>query len=809
MLSSHATLTRYTMKLILKIARTELRTLFYSPIAWFLMIVFLIQCGINYFAEMEAVARNVAISGARQEFFTSITNWVFLGLRGVFHNVMSNLYLYVPLLTMSLISRELNSGTIKLLYSSPVRIYEIVFGKYIAMMVYSLVLVLIVSVFVIAGGTGIQQAETGMMLSALLGFYLLLCAYCAIGLFMSCLTSYQVVAAISTFVMIGILSYIGTVWQDIGFVRELTYYLSIRGRAQKMLAGLISSADVTYFLMIVYIFLGLSIYKLKSGMESKPVTVKATRYLAIVASALLLGYCSSIPGAVGYWDTTYHQTNTLTPRVQQIVKNLGDEPLKVTAYANLLDRYFYLGNPRSFNSYKARWEPYLRFKDNILLDNVMYYDSIPVTEAAGRRHEGKSLKELADQYSKTLNVDLADVLTPEQIRKQIDLSGENNRYVMHLQWKDRSTFLRVYNDMHIWPGEAEVAAALQRLQQATLPKIAFVNGELERAIDRSGDREFQHLTNLPSFRYSLVNQGFDVMSISLENDSIPSGIAGLVLADPRVSLSPAVMEKLRTYINEGGNLIIAGEPGRQELLNPLLRELGVQLNEGTVVQESANDAPDFVTAYVQKEAGAFYKLLEFEINDSTRLNLPGTTGISYIQDGPFTIQPLVITDPQTTWNRIIPLDPETMIRASVTPPLAVPAAMTTNVNGQPSPNTQGIVSYNEADGDVMGPITTVVGLSRTVKGKEQRIVVAGDADFMSNKELSRYSNTANFVFSTALFRWISGGEFPVDASRPDARDKKLNTTLEKLKSQRIIYIWILPGLLLAIGAIVLIGRKRK
>ncbi|MBS1565168.1 MAG: ABC transporter permease subunit, partial [Bacteroidetes bacterium] len=358
------------MKLIFKVARTELRTLFYSPIAWFLMIAFLVQCGISFFTQMEFAARMTSMS-ASKEFYGSITSWVFLGLAGMFGNVMDKLYLYIPLLTMSLISREMSSGTMRLLYSSPVSMVEIVLGKYFAMMVYSLLMVMIVAIFMFSGVTSIQHPETGMMLSALLGFYLLLCAYSAIGLFMSCLTSYQVVAAVSTFVMIGVLSYIGGIWQDVAFVRELTYYLSIRGRAQHMLQGLISTKDVLYFFVIVYIFLGLSIFKLRAGMESGSRMVKAMRYVGVVASALLIGYLSSIPGFIGYWDTTSDHANTLTPRVQEIVRNLGREPLKVTTYANLLDKYYYMGSPSYYNQSKARWEPYMRFKDNIQLDNVM------------------------------------------------------------------------------------------------------------------------------------------------------------------------------------------------------------------------------------------------------------------------------------------------------------------------------------------------------------------------------------------------------------------------------------------------------
>ena len=83
-----------------------------------------------------------------------------------------------------------------------------------------------------------------LLLSAALGFYLLTCAYTAIGLFMSSLTSYQIISAIGTFAVIFILSRIGGLWQKIDFVRDLTYFLYLSGRTAKMLTGLIASKDL-------------------------------------------------------------------------------------------------------------------------------------------------------------------------------------------------------------------------------------------------------------------------------------------------------------------------------------------------------------------------------------------------------------------------------------------------------------------------------------------------------------------------------------------------------------------------------------
>jgi ABC-2 type transport system permease protein len=120
----------------------------------------------------------------------------------------------------------------------------------------------------------------------------------------------------------------------------------------------------------------------------------------------------------------------------------------------------------------------------------------------------------------------------------------------------------------------------------------------------------------------------------------------------------------------------------------------------------------------------------------------------------------------------------------------------------------GTITYSAADGDSKGAFSTVISLTRQINQKEQRIIVAGDADFLSNKEIGRWGK-ANFSFSTALFSWLSNGEFPISAFRPDAKDKRVNVTIDQVGFLRIIYVWVLPAILLALAAIILIRRKRK
>ncbi|SDJ93623.1 ABC-2 type transport system permease protein [Pedobacter sp. ok626] len=766
------------MKTIFRIAKTELKTLFYSPIAWFLIIIFMVQCSVTYIKLLDSLCRSQE-SGFKFQF--SLIREIFLGRNGLLGGVMRNLYLYLPLLTMGLISRETSSGTIKLLYSSPIHLRDIVLGKYLSMMILSFIMVAIVGLYMVSSYFTISSPDTPMLLSGLLGLFLLLCAYSSIGLFMSCLTNYQIVAAVCTFVTIGILYNVGGLWEGVPFVRDLTYFLSVSGRTDKMLMGLITSKDLIYFGLIIYLFLGLSVYKLKAGMESSSSLVKFGRYTMVIVSTLLLGYISSIPQLIAYLDVTRNKSNTLAKSTQQIVKDLGDEPLEITGYANLLGNYLDDGNPESYNRNIRAWEPYMRFKNNMTLKSVMYYDTLNQSRDFMKSYPGKTLKEAAAKVADIRDMKLSQFLSPEEIRQKIDLSKEPNWYTMQLKYKDRTTFLRVFQDNEHWPSETEVSAALKRLLQTKMPKILFITGNFERNIYKIGDREYRAITNLKTFRNSLLNQGFDVDTISLENTPIPTDIAALVLADPKTVLSPVVLSKLQQYIDRGGNLFISGEPGKQALLNPLLKQFDVQLMEGAIVQQSKDLAPELATPYLTSATAALYAPLEHAHHDSAVVSMPLAAALSYSDSGTYHIKPFLMTDAKTSWlkrNKFV--------------------------------TDSAAVKFEPHLGDRQESFPLIVGLTRKINGKEQRIVISGDADFMSNAEAQRFNmRTANFVFSTGLFSWLNYGRFPINTYRPPAIDIKVLVTKEQVRPLRIIFIWVLPGILLACGSILLLRRKRK
>jgi len=415
------------MKMIYKIARAELQTLFYSPIAWLILIIFTIQASMamcNVF-EWQITYKSLGYD------LSNLSMTMFADRhRGLFMIVQQYLYLYIPLLTMGLMSRELSSGSIKLLYSSPVTNTQIILGKYLSMIFYALLITSILLIFMIFSSFTIGHFDFIGVSAGLLGLFLLICAYAAIGLFMSSLTSYQVVAAIGSLAVLSVLNMVGSLWQDVAFVRDIAYWLSIRGRSSEFINGMIGSEDVLYFLVVISLFLSLSILRLKAIRQKTSLSVSLTRYIGVAFLAVLLGYVSSRPVMMFYFDATRTNQNTLTPNSQKIVAQMKGD-LTINTYVNILDKYYYLGLPKGELRDIERFKQYLRFKPDIKLNYIRYYDKAN-NASLDKRYPGLSDRERMLEYAKTFKLDSNLFKTPTEIRAMENLLPEGNRFVRTL-----------------------------------------------------------------------------------------------------------------------------------------------------------------------------------------------------------------------------------------------------------------------------------------------------------------------------------------------------------------------------------------
>ncbi|CAD0007625.1 Gldg family protein [Flavobacterium salmonis] len=755
------------MKTIYRIAKTELNTMFYSPVAWVVLVIFSIQSSWKFFNTVERFEKAQKIG----EGMHNLTQTVFSGFSGLYTEMQEYLYLYIPLLTMGLVSREINSGSIKLLLSSPIKIKEIVIGKYLAIAVYCSLFIAILGLQVGIAYFAIENVDLKFALSGLIGLYLMVCTYAAIGLFMSCLTSYQVVAAISTLVVLAGLNFIGKLWQDIEYVKDITYFLSIAGRADEMLEGLIISKDVFYFILVSALFIVLSIYKLQTGRDAQTISKRVLKYSLLITVVLSLGYITSRAPLTLYHDMTRTKDKTLTENSLAIVKQMKG-PIKITAYDNLLDINYYMAMPYFQNQDIASFAKYTRYLPQIQMEYVYYYDTSTNT-ALYAQNPGLNDKQLAEKMIESQDLKLKKVYNPAEIKKIIDLGPEQNRVVRTIEYNGKKTFLRMYDDMFKSPSEKEISAALKRLV-VTAPKIVFATGNMERSVDKIGDKNYKTGFNEITFRYSLINQGFDVSSVDINAQDVPELTDILIIADPKTQLSQGALDRINKYIDQGKNLMLLAEPETNSALTAITDKLGLGYTKQTLVQESEINSPDYLVTELQRNVDS--TLIKFSPNPNNNpIPFLGSSGIKIVKNAGFKVTPLLKTNNQPAW------ESQTGI-TSVSPEL----------KKQPAVKS----------------VPLVVALTRNINGKSQKIIVAGDADFMGNAELSR-GGSGTFQFVTDLFSWFSNYEFPIDTTRPESTDNKITINANQVFISKMVFIGLFPLLIILSGAFILIRRNRR
>nr|WP_315174001.1 Gldg family protein [uncultured Flavobacterium sp.] len=753
------------MKTIYRIAKTELNTMFYSPVAWVVLVIFSIQSSWKFFDTLERFEKAQKIG----EGLNNITQTVFSGYSGLFTEMQNYLYLYVPLLTMGLMSREINSGSIKLLLSSPIKIKEIVLGKFLAIASYCILFMAILGILGVVAYFSIENVDVTFILSGLIGLYLLVCTYAAIGLFMSCLTSYQVVAAISTLVVLAGLNFIGTLWQSVDYVRDITYFLSIAGRANQMIEGLIVSKDVFYFILVSTLFIGLSVFKLQTGRDAQTTSKRVMKYASLVTVVLALGYITSIAPLTFYKDMTFTKSNTLTASSQDIVSKI-EGPITITTYANLLDINYFMVMPFSQNQDVASFSQYSRFLPQLKMDYVYYYDTSNNT-ALYAQNPGLNDKQLAEKLIETQDLKLKKLYAPKEIAKIIDLKPEQNRVIRTVEYNGKKTFLRMFDDLYKVPFEKEISASLKRLI-STPVKVVFTTGSMERSIEKNGDKNYKIGVNEITFRNSLVNQGFDVAAIDINAQNIPEQTDILVVADPKAKLSQGAIDRISKYIDKGKNVMLLAEPETNTALEAITNKLGIAFTNQALVQESGDNSPDFLVTEFQKNIDSTF----IKLNKSNYpIPVVGSSGITIAKNTGFKTTPLLKTNAQPVWES----------------PLGI-NAITEEIKRKPSAKS----------------VPLIMALTRKISGKNQKIIVSGDADLMSNSELNR-PQSGTFQFVTDVFSWFSDYKFPIDTTRPKSIDNTITISTNQLYSTKIIIIGLFPLLIMLSGAFILIRRNRR
>lgn len=233
------------MNTILTIAKKEFKETFFSPIAYVFISVFLFMSYWIFFS-------NFFIQGQAS-------------LRQLFNFVPILFLIFLPSTTMGRWSEEKKSGTLETLFTLPVKDFEVVLGKFLAVFLFMCISILLTVPAAITASI-IGDLDWGVVAGGYLGLIFLGASYLSIGLFISSLTENQIVAFIVSVVFLFLMYFLGA--QIVlnympDFLASFLSFVSLHYHFESIARGVIDSRDVLYYLSMTGFFIYLNVLSLE------------------------------------------------------------------------------------------------------------------------------------------------------------------------------------------------------------------------------------------------------------------------------------------------------------------------------------------------------------------------------------------------------------------------------------------------------------------------------------------------------------------------------------------------------------------
>ena len=372
----------------------------------------------------------------------------------------------------------------------------------------------------------------------------------------------------------------------------------------------------------------------------------------------------------------------------------------------------------------------------------------------------KYIEELIGKYQKYKNNIVFKIVNPDIAPDLVRQLKVTNYGEVVIEYEGRNEHISQLN-------EQTLTNTLQRLLRQGERRLLFVSGHGERKPSGSANFDWNN------FSSKLKTKGISTDLLKLnETPNIPD-VAAIVIASPQVDFLAGEVNVIVNYIKAGGNLLWVQEPGDSlHGLEPLADLLGINFHPGTIVDPTAqmmnvND-PSFalITTYPSHPITRDFQYMSI---------FPKAVAIDFskVNDN-WTIAPFLQTVPRS-WS-------ETGI-------------------------LKGAIDYN-ADKDIVGPLT--IGLTLTLKKekkdkvKNQRIVILGDGDFLSNTYLG---NQGNLNIGHNIINWISNDDSFISIPSSNTVDDQI--TLSDLTGALIglFFLVLLPLGLLVTGTVIWYKRR--
>ena len=427
----------------------------------------------------------------------------------------------------------------------------------------------------------------------------------------------------------------------------------------------------------------------------------------LVAFTALLAYFAQEYRVVR--DVTQNGRNTLSQQARDVLGKLA-EPVKITIYATQQD---VRGDLRK--QLRDFFTPYQRVKTDITVSFVDPREEPKLAQAAGIRMPGEAIIEYGSKKE-------------------------------HLTNYNEQTFIN----------------ALMRLMRAGERLMMSLEGHGERRLNGAANHD------LGEFGKQLNAKGFQTNSLNLAiAPEVPANASLLLVATPQVDLQPAEVQKIRQFVQGGGNLLwlIDQEPLRG--LQPIAEQLGLVLGPGTVVDPDAAR----LKASPAVAIGAGYG--RHAITDNFTLNtvFPFARQIGANEGRDWRVTRLIDVAPRG-WVEMGKLDDK--------------------------------IGFDKGR-DIPGPVTIALALERAVNDRAQRVVVVGNGGFLANQFLG---NGGNLDLGMNMVNWLAGDDAMITLQPRATVDSSLELGRASQYFLLFGYFVFLPLTFAAIGVMIW-WRRRK
>jgi len=336
-----------------------------------------------------------------------------------------------------------------------------------------------------------------------------------------------------------------------------------------------------------------------------------------------------------------------------------------------------------------------------------------------------------------------------------------------LRYRQRGEPLKVLS-------EAEFSNALLRLSRTHERIVAFLEGEGERQPLGKANAD------LGQFVGALADRGLRAVPLPLANTGkVPENTDLLVIANPQANVPAAVAGALVDYLDRGGALLWLVEPGENAGLDELAKTLGIRVLPGTIVDGSGQafglGDPSFVplSAYPKHAITRDFVLTTL---------FPQPAALAQLADTRWDMQP-ILRSSDKSWNE-------------------------TGHIPKAGENADTIRQDAEA-GEIPGPLDLGFALTRVSPRpdkREQRAVVLGDGDFLSNSFLG---NGGNRELGQRVFDWLLGDDAQIAVADKAAADRTLDFSENQLSLLSAVFLLVLPLLLVGSGLLIWWCRRRR